>query len=80
MILQNAVTGEIRAVRHNRMGGGQWHKLSRGLQSEEKDMPKKVLDDAEEIVKDLKKYSVASVTPSQRCGVGRNQVDLIHNS
>ena len=55
MILQNAVTGEIRAVRHNRMGGGQWHKLSRGLQSEDKDMPKKVLDDAEEIVKDLKK-------------------------
>jgi len=55
IILQNAVTGEVRAIRHNRMGGGQWHKLSRGLQSEQAEMPKKVLDDAEEIVKDLKK-------------------------
>tara|TARA_B100000085_G_scaffold261730_1_gene266303 strand:- start:2480 stop:3571 length:1092 start_codon:yes stop_codon:yes gene_type:complete len=56
LILQNAVTGEVRAIRHNRMGGGQWHKLSRGIQvSEKTDMPKKVLDDAEDIVKELKK-------------------------
>ena len=55
IILQNAVTGEVRAIRHNRMGGGQWHKLSRGIVGEDKDMPKAVLDDAEEIVKDLKK-------------------------
>ena len=53
--LENAVTGEVRAIRHNRMGGGQWHKLSRGIVGEDKDMPKAVLDDAEEIVKDLKK-------------------------
>ena len=57
LILQNAVTGEVRAIRHNRMGGGQWHSLSRGVSTmdENKEMPKKVLDDAEEIVKDLKK-------------------------
>jgi len=57
IILQNAVTGEVRAIRHNRMGGGQWHKLSRGLTTvdETKEMPKNVLDDAEEIVKELKK-------------------------
>ena len=57
LILQNAVTGEVRAIRHNRMGGGQWHKLSRGVTTvdEATEMPKKVLDDAEEIVKELKK-------------------------
>jgi len=35
------------------MGGGQWHKISRGI-TEAEDLPKKVLDDAEEFVKDLK--------------------------
>ncbi len=54
IILQNATTGEVRAIRHNRMGGGQWHKLSRGLKTEASELPKEVLDDAEEIVKDLK--------------------------
>ena len=54
IILQNSVTGEIRAIRHNRMGGGQWHKLSRGLKTEASELPKEVLDDAEDIVKDLK--------------------------
>ena len=53
IILQNAQTGEVRAIRHNRMGGGQWHKISRGI-TEAEDLPKKVLDDAEEFVKDLK--------------------------
>ena len=53
IILQNSVTGEVRAIRHNRMGGGQWHKISRGI-TEAEDLPKKVLDDAEEFVKDLK--------------------------
>jgi len=57
MILQNAQTGEVRAIRHNRMGGGQWHKISRGLSdriTEAEDLPKKVLDDAEKFVKELK--------------------------
>ena len=56
-ILQNSVTGEIRAIRHNRMGGGQWHKISRFVkeQTEATDLPKKVKDDAEKNVKDLKK-------------------------
>ena len=54
IILQNSVTGEVRAIRHNRVGGGQWHKISRGLRNEATELPKKVLDDAEEIVKDLK--------------------------
>ena len=53
IVLQNSVTGEVRAIRHNRMGGGQWHKISRGI-TEAEDLPKKVLDDAEEFVKDLK--------------------------
>jgi len=53
IILQNSVTGEVRAIRHNRMGGGQWHKISRGI-TEAEDLPKKVLDDAEKFVKDLK--------------------------
>ena len=53
IILQNAQTGEVRAIRHNRLGGGQWHKISRGI-TEAEDLPKKVLDDAEEFVKDLK--------------------------
>jgi len=53
IILQNSQTGEVRAIRHNRMGGGQWHKISRGI-TEAEDLPKKVLDDAEKFVKDLK--------------------------
>jgi len=53
MILQNSQTGEIRAIRHNRLGGGQWHKISRGIK-EEAEMPKKVRDDAEKFVKELK--------------------------
>ena len=35
------------------MGGGQWHKISRGI-TEAEDLPKKVLDDAEKFVKELK--------------------------
>ena len=50
IVLQNSVTGEVRAIRHNRMGGGQWHKISRGI-TEAEDLPKKVLDDAEKFVK-----------------------------
>ena len=53
IVLQNSQSGEVRAIRHNRMGGGQWHKISRGI-TEAEDLPKKVLDDAEEFVKDLK--------------------------
>ena len=53
LILQNSQTGEIRAIRHNRLGGGQWHKISRGIK-EEAEMPKKVRDDAEKFVKELK--------------------------
>ena len=53
IVLQNSVTGEVRAIRHNRMGGGQWHKISRGI-TEAEDLPKKVLDDAEKFVKELK--------------------------
>ena len=53
MILQNSQTGEIRAIRHNRLGGGQWHKISRGIK-EEAEIPKKVRDDAEKFVKELK--------------------------
>ena len=49
IILQNAQTGEVRAIRHNRMGGGQWHKISRGI-TEAEDLPKKVLDDAEKLL------------------------------
>ena len=53
LILQNSQSGEVRAIRHNRMGGGQWHKISRGIK-EEAEMPKKVRDDAEKFVKELK--------------------------
>ena len=53
IVLQNSVTGEVRAIRHNRMGGGQWHKISRGI-TEAEDLPKKVLDDSEKFVKELK--------------------------
>ena len=52
IILQNATTGEVRAIRHNRMGGGQWHKLSRGLKEDK--VPPSVEKDAEKFVKDLK--------------------------
>ena len=52
IILQNSQTGEVRAIRHNRMGGGQWHKISRGLK--EVAVPDKVEKDAEKFVKDLK--------------------------
>ena len=52
IILQNSVTGEVRAIRHNRMGGGQWHKLSRGLKEDK--VPDRVEKDAEKFVKDLK--------------------------
>jgi len=52
MILQNSQTGEVRAIRHNRMGGGQWHKISRGL-GEDK-VPPSVEKDAEKFVKELK--------------------------
>ena len=52
VILQNSQTGEVRALRHNRMGGGQWHKISRGLK--EVAVPPKVERDAEKFVKELK--------------------------
>ena len=34
LILQNSQSGEVRAIRHNRMGGGQWHKISRGIRED----------------------------------------------
>ena len=52
LIIQNSQSGEVRALRHNRMGGGQWHKISRGLK--EVAVPDKVEKDAEKFVKDLK--------------------------
>ena len=52
LVIQNSQSGEIRALRHNRMGGGQWHKISRGLK--EVAVPDKVEKDAEKFVKDLK--------------------------
>ena len=52
LVIQNSQSGEVRALRHNRMGGGQWHKISRGLK--EVAVPDKVEKDAEKFVKDLK--------------------------
>ncbi len=52
LILQNSQNGEVRAIRHNRMGGGQWHKISRGLKEDK--VPDRVEKDAEKFVKDLK--------------------------
>ena len=52
MIIQNSVSGEVRALRHNRMGGGQWHHISRGLKEDK--VPDRVEKDAEKFVKDLK--------------------------
>ena len=52
MIIQNSVSGEVRALRHNRMGGGQWHHISRGLKEDKG--PDRVEKDAEKFVKDLK--------------------------
>ena len=52
LILQNSQSGEVRAIRHNRMGGGQWHKISRGLKEDK--VPDRVEKDAEKFVKDLK--------------------------
>ena len=31
MVMKNSETGEVRAIRYSRTGGGQWHKISRGL-------------------------------------------------
>ena len=45
LILQNSQSGEVRAIRHNRMGGGQWHKISRGLKEDK--VPDRVEKDAE---------------------------------
>jgi len=52
LILQNSQSGEVRAIRHNRMGGGQWHKISRGIKEDK--VPPSVEKDAEKFVKDLK--------------------------
>ena len=52
IILQNSQTGEVRAIRHNRMGGGQWHKISRGIKEDK--VPPSVERDAEKFVKELK--------------------------
>ena len=52
IILQNSQTGEVRAIRHNRMGGGQWHKISRGIREDK--VPPSVERDAEKFVKELK--------------------------
>ena len=52
LVIQNSQSGEVRALIHNRMGGGQWHKISRGLK--EVAVPDKVEKDAEKFVKDLK--------------------------
>ena len=52
LVLQNSQSGEGRAIRHNRMGGGQWHKISRGIKEDK--VPPSVEKDAEKFVKDLK--------------------------
>ena len=52
LILQNSQSGEVRAIRHNRMGGGQWHKISRGIREDK--VPPSVEKDAEKFVKELK--------------------------
>jgi len=52
LVLQNSQSGEVRAIRHNRMGGGQWHKISRGIKEDK--VPPSVEKDAEKFVKDLK--------------------------
>ena len=52
LVIQNSQSGEVRALRHNRFGGGQWHKLSRGIKEDK--VPDKVEKDAEKFVKDLK--------------------------
>ena len=52
LILQNSQSGEVRAIRHNRMGGGQWHKISRGIREDK--VPPSVERDAEKFVKELK--------------------------
>ena len=52
LILQNSQSGEVRAIRHNRMGGGQWHKISRGIKEDK--VPPSVEKDAEKFVKELK--------------------------
>ena len=31
IVMKNNETGEVRAIRYSRTGGGQWHKISRGL-------------------------------------------------
>ena len=31
IVMKNSETGEVRAIRYSRTGGGQWHKISRGL-------------------------------------------------
>lgn len=33
IVMKNSETGEVRAIRYSRTGGGQWHKISRGLKS-----------------------------------------------
>ena len=31
IVMKNSETGEVRAIRYSRTGGGNWHKISRGL-------------------------------------------------
>ena len=58
IILKNSVTGEVRAIRYNRHGSGNWHKISRFVENkpvQEVPVPDKVEKDAEKFVLDLKK-------------------------
>ena len=58
IILKNSVTGEVRAIRYNRHGSGNWHKISRFVEDkpiQEVPVPPRVEKDAEKFVLDLKK-------------------------
>jgi hypothetical protein len=58
IVIKNSVTGEVRAIRYNRHGSGNWHKISKFVKNEivnEVPVSKSVEDDAEKNVKDLKK-------------------------
>ena len=36
--MKNSETGEVRAIRYSRTGGGQWHKISRGLRTNDESL------------------------------------------
>lgn len=38
IVMKNSETGEVRAIRYSRTGGGQWHKISRGLRTNDESL------------------------------------------